>query len=864
MEGDNFSGFGVNLIAYIRAEMGLGSAARGLAMAMESADIPFNVSNFEHSNPAQHRDNSWRHKESDHSSYDFTILAVNPDNLSNAIAHTQQELVRDRYTIGYWFWELPEIPDAWLPSFSLVDEVWTGSRFVQDAISLKSPVPVFRVPIAVRLDPTDKFSRRNFALPERQFLFLSISDTHSELARKNPLGAVRAFKQAFPGDNKRVGLVVKISNVDSIHADHETMDQIRDEIEGHRNIYLLDRNMTREEIDALLALSNCFISLHRSEGFGLGSAEAMSLGKPVILTDWSGNTDYMTPHNSIAIDYQLVPLGKQYGPYPPDQLWAEPDLEKAAFWMKQLVKDPDFATRLGELGQETIRNEFSPEAVGRLIHARLSSLNEIRLAPLVIALKSDDRQLAAVTDPISSEPALPNASLTIYSAGHSGYSEDLALEIPYQAQRWSHLHIALEQGLGAQRLRLDPMKTPGLVDIAGLAIKSATSGEVLWKANGRGGGLESLASGGSAMKIPHPRLARFFSYGEDPQIHLPTITGPDFDGPLRLEIWLRLETHPQPIHDAMLELTHLNARATTQIGETKLLLEEKTRDCSAKEAQIQAYGLEIERARQELISKNDELKELKSLLELSRAELTLARDELTSAGARLNHAQRELIWAKEKISSQQHALKETAGETASIQNDLAIRNREMDEAREELAATTQELALVAGELAVLKSRLIDQQKVIEELRAKPFWETLNPLTRLRRYLQTKELLHKLESDLVSPNELDSHTFWLEHPTGPSIVGEKVTVSGWVVDPSGERIEGVEAVVNGENITGLHGLERADVGAAHGEGSDFLHSGFLIGLTLPIGLHQITLRYLTRSHGWTAFCSFQHEVQEPLG
>jgi glycosyltransferase involved in cell wall biosynthesis len=365
---------GVNLIAYIRAEMGLGTAARGLAMALESAQVPFNVINFEYLNPAQHRDTTWKHKEADSSSHDFTILAVNPDNIFNAKERAQKEFVKDRYTIGYWFWELPEIPEDWLPAFSLVDEVWVASRFVQEAVSLKSPVPVFRVPVPVQLGPTDKFSRATFSLPERQFLFLSMSDTHSQLARKNPLGVVRAFKRAFPAASQNVGLILKINNFGSVYADQEAIGLIREEIKDCRNIYLLDCDLTRAEVDSLLAVSDCFISLHRSEGFGLGPAEAMSLGKPVVLTNWSGNTDYMTLHNSIGIDYSLIPVGQPYGPYEPDQLWADPDLDQAAFWMKQLAEDPALGKRIGMLAQETIRNEFSPAAVGNLIRKRLHYL----------------------------------------------------------------------------------------------------------------------------------------------------------------------------------------------------------------------------------------------------------------------------------------------------------------------------------------------------------------------------------------------------------------------------------------------------------------------------------------------------------
>ena len=679
MDIHDSAGLGVNLIAYIRAEMGLGTAARGLAMAMESANVPFNVINFEHANPGRHRDDSWRHKETDHSSHDFTILAVNPDNLSNATARIRNGQVRDHYTIGYWFWELPEIPDAWLSSFSLVNEVWAGSHFVQDAISLKSPVPVFRVPVPVYVGPTGKLSRRDFSLPKEQFLFLSISDTHSELARKNPLGAIRAFKKAFPGDNERAGLVVKISNVHSIHADHEIMGQIREEIEGQRNIYLMDRNIAREEIDALLDLSNCFVSLHRAEGFGLGPAEAMSLGKPTILTNWSGNMDYMTPQNSIAIDYRLVPLGRQYGPYPADQFWAEPDLEQAAFWMRRLANDPDLAGRIGKLGQETIQNDFSPVAVGKLIRGRLTSLR---------ALHFSNKESEARADEIA---------------------------------------------------------------------------------------------------LLSPQL-------------------------------------------------------------------------EAAQREIASRDTQRDQTRQELISESGKLIERDPRIEHCLAELSSTQKQLTRAADDFNRAREELILMKKENSFQKNALEETVEQMASVQKELALKRGEIEEAERELAATMHELTRVAGEFAILKRRLIDRQTAIGELHEKPLWQVF---IKLHRFIYGKSALPDLDNGSDSPEELNPQTFWLEHPTGPSTREGIVPVSGWVVTPSGETIDGVQAIVNGEKASGVHGLERPDVSAAHKGRSDYLHSGFMIELTLPVGVHQISLQWLTRSSGWDTFCSFQHEVREAM-
>lgn len=353
--------------------MGLGEAARGIAASLESAAIPFNVINFEYLNPGRHSDTSWIHKEEVKDRYDVTLLAVNPDNIVNARLLLPKEIFAGRYVIGYWFWELPEIPDDWSTAFSLVNEVWAASRFMQEAFSTKSPVPVVHIPPAIIPRTLAGFSRSYFNLPEGRFLFLMMSDANSFLERKNPLAVIRAFKNAFLGEDSSVALVLKITGLEDLRPE---LQEIRDEIAGHENIYVLNRMMAREEINSLLASIDCLVSLHRSEGFGLIPAEAMSLGKPVILTNWSGNTDYMTADNCIGIDYELVRLDKDYGPYKAGQHWAEPDVEQAASWMKRLAQEPDLARRIGRSAQETISLNFSPEAVCKKIEDRLNQIRQ--------------------------------------------------------------------------------------------------------------------------------------------------------------------------------------------------------------------------------------------------------------------------------------------------------------------------------------------------------------------------------------------------------------------------------------------------------------------------------------------------------
>lgn len=362
---------GVNLIGYLRAESGLGAVARGMASALECAGIPFNVINLESGNYSRHTDHSWSHKEVRSSDFDITVVCVNPDQSLHLRTHVPPHVLSERYVIGYWFWELPELPDEWLADFAFTDEVWAGSKFIGEAVSRKASVPVVPIPPVVRLSEGTTLSRKELGLPDGRFLFLAMFDTRSVLQRKNPMGVLRAFKTAFADETSRVSLVMNFNNHD---VNDPLFQELRKEIGSDDRVVVLEGAKDRDHVTSLINACDCFVSLHRSEGFGLGPAEAMSLGKPAIITNWSGNTDYMTADNCLPVDYELVQLGRDYGPYKAHQHWAEPNLEQAAHWMKKIAHDPDLASRIGARARETINSDFSPEAVGKKIQARLEEI----------------------------------------------------------------------------------------------------------------------------------------------------------------------------------------------------------------------------------------------------------------------------------------------------------------------------------------------------------------------------------------------------------------------------------------------------------------------------------------------------------
>ena len=369
------SSYGVNLIAYIRASMGVGEAARGNAAALEASGIPFGIINYEHGNPSKMDNLRWQHREVASPEYSINLVHINADHLPSVIKDLSLEKSMNRYNIGFWAWELPEFPDRWLSSFEHLDEIWVPSNFVNRAIAAKSPVPVVTIPHVVDIDfaSASVYQRSDFGIDRDAFVFITMFDIHSIAQRKNPYGAILAFKAAFAADDKRVQLVIKINN-----ADEANLRVLQSHLGAHKNILLIGQHLDRSGIDSLINCVDCYVSLHHSEGFGLGPAEAMALGKATILTNWSGNLEYMRRDNCLAVDYQLKALGRDYGPYEAHQHWAEPDINHAAMHMRTLAGDPDLAKKIGTLGRITIETEFSAQAIGASMKLRLQNIARFR------------------------------------------------------------------------------------------------------------------------------------------------------------------------------------------------------------------------------------------------------------------------------------------------------------------------------------------------------------------------------------------------------------------------------------------------------------------------------------------------------
>ena len=273
------------------------------------------------------------------------------------------------HRIAYWNWELERVPDEWAEAAALVDAIWSPTRFVADAMRARMPKPVHHMLPGVEVGPVETINRAALGVPENDFVFLFMFDLHSQLHRKNPVSVSRAFQAAFRADDP-VTLVIKTSGGDIHSAD---LAELREAIRGP-NVLLLDELMSRSRAYGLISLSDCFVSLHRSEGFGLGLAEAMLMGKPVIATGYSGNLDFMNRENSLLVDYEMVEIKEDRPIYTQGNFWAEPSIEQASAYMRQVFENPDDARARALRVQPEIQRLLSLEAAGNRMRKRLEQI----------------------------------------------------------------------------------------------------------------------------------------------------------------------------------------------------------------------------------------------------------------------------------------------------------------------------------------------------------------------------------------------------------------------------------------------------------------------------------------------------------
>jgi glycosyltransferase involved in cell wall biosynthesis len=295
------------------------------------------------------------------------VVHVNAPWMATALLRLPRSLVRHRRVIGYWAWELPNVPADWRTGVPLVHEIWAPSQFTARALESLMPgrVKVVTHPLAIAPPVPSALRRADFGFPENALVVLVSFNMASSLERKNPLAAISAFRAAF-GDRPDRILILKVINPGHFSKDFASLSEAT---AGASNIRIDTRVMTAADNYALMSAADIILSLHRSEGFGFVPAEGMLLGRPVIVTGWSGNMDFTDNNCAALVDYRLVPPRDSRRVFQvPGAVWAEPDHASAVAALVRLANDPGLRASLGAKGRAAAVARLSAQTLAQALY----------------------------------------------------------------------------------------------------------------------------------------------------------------------------------------------------------------------------------------------------------------------------------------------------------------------------------------------------------------------------------------------------------------------------------------------------------------------------------------------------------------
>lgn len=304
------------------------------------------------------------------------VFCVNPPQMAPLLTHFGPRICRGKRLVGYWWWELDRLPRAWMRWAELMDEIWVSSRFIHDTFVRELPRKAIRyVPLCVPEPAPSAAARGDFGLQPHPFTVLVAFDLSSHWERKNPRGAVAAFRRAFP-DAAEAQLVLKVSGA-SQHPEH--LETLRALTADMGNVRIIPDNLPEGDLAALIRSCDVLLSLHRAEGLGLFISEAMWLGTPVIATAWSGVLDMLSEDNALLVRCRPVPVRpSDYPSVMPGASWAEPDLEHAAECLRRLAADAGLRSRLRVAARQRAEVLFSADQFRDVAGSLLRPLGEPR------------------------------------------------------------------------------------------------------------------------------------------------------------------------------------------------------------------------------------------------------------------------------------------------------------------------------------------------------------------------------------------------------------------------------------------------------------------------------------------------------
>jgi glycosyltransferase involved in cell wall biosynthesis len=362
---------GLNLVGFARGELGIGEDLRMAAASLKANGFPFTVFDAPIHLCSRSEDRRLRDSLSVKPHYKTNLITLPGTETLRILLDHGPGLFADRFTIGAWQWELPFWPQELHDAYRLVQELWAPSDYIARAFRESAPVEVIYMPMAVEIDHVPNLVRADFGLPAAAFIFLFVFDSLSHFARKNPLATICAFQRAFPRIDDNVRLVIKCMNAS---AEDPGWCEIEKACGPDSRIITINDTFSRDRVVGLINCCDALVSLHRAEGFGRTMAEAMLLGKPVVATNYSGNTDFTNPETAFLVDGKLRPLIEGEYPFWQGQYWMEPDQDHAKEQLRMCRENYDLAHQRAVAGKAWIESRFNPAVVGKRWIARLREL----------------------------------------------------------------------------------------------------------------------------------------------------------------------------------------------------------------------------------------------------------------------------------------------------------------------------------------------------------------------------------------------------------------------------------------------------------------------------------------------------------
>ena len=374
----------LQLIGPFEKASGLGQATRLSASVLAETGLSVNAVNFGLDNPAP-EGFSRVGATSDYKRARINLIHLNAESIPLVFAY-EPDAFSGAYNIGYFFWELDTPAACHYLGMDMLDEIWVSTEYGVQIYQPEAGKPVTNVGMCYEdLPEIERASSRRFVtdlfgFDGSEFVFLVAFDSFSFVQRKNPVGTLKAFCEAFEGVED-VRLVIKTQNRTKVQdpAQQNIWAEVDRLMEDDDRIVILDETLSYDDLLRLKKGSDCYVSLHKSEGWGFGMIEAMNLEVPVVCTGYSGNMDFCRPDTAWLVDYEEVALDEDdYIFVRKGQKWAEPDHDDAVRQLRAVHAQLQDREARAAAALRFVKEDFSAPAIARRYEARLHEILEAR------------------------------------------------------------------------------------------------------------------------------------------------------------------------------------------------------------------------------------------------------------------------------------------------------------------------------------------------------------------------------------------------------------------------------------------------------------------------------------------------------